>query len=174
MRSTMRILILLAIITILSSCTTTTTYYLVRHAEKKEATPDPELSATGHARAEALCDSLLNTGIEALYVSDRLRTRQTAEPLAKALSIKSTVIAPTRAGTQELINRLRQHKGDAVLVVGHSNTVPLVIDSLMQQPQGITLSEHEFSNLFVVTIQKGVTAKRWLEIKHYGEKETDF
>ncbi|MFC5271491.1 histidine phosphatase family protein [Adhaeribacter terreus] len=65
-----------------------TIVYLVRHAEKSTNHPDdPDLNAAGKARAEALKEILLNKDISAIYSTNYKRTKQTAEPLAKARNL---------------------------------------------------------------------------------------
>src|SRR5262245_44286273 len=71
-----------------------TTFILVRHAEAEAAMEeggDPPLNAAGRARAELLADFLENidvvSSVNGIYASDRRRTQQTAEPLAKRLGL---------------------------------------------------------------------------------------
>ena len=52
--------------------------------------------------------------------------------------------------TAALVAKLKTSKG-AVLVVGHSNTVPEVIAALGVKP-AVTIGDTEFDNLFIVTI----------------------
>jgi len=71
-----------------------TTVFLVRHAEKADAPrEDPPLLETGTARAQLLARILGKSGIKAIYTSQYLRTKATAEPLAKQLGIASVVIS---------------------------------------------------------------------------------
>src|SRR3990172_10984027 len=62
-----------------------TTVVVVRHAEKA-AVPgdDPPLSEAGHARARALRAALADASVTAVVVSPRIRTHETARPLAPA------------------------------------------------------------------------------------------
>ncbi|MBU4262323.1 MAG: hypothetical protein KKC76_10720 [Proteobacteria bacterium] len=46
---------------------------------------------------------------------------------------------------------LSNHGEETVLVVGHSNTVPPIVDKLGGDPLDATFGEDEFENLFVVT-----------------------
>src|SRR6476619_8290466 len=64
------------------------TVFLVRHAEKASAAADAPLSPEGEKRAECLASTLKDAGIKQTYVTDVMRTQQTAAPLAKALKIK--------------------------------------------------------------------------------------
>ncbi len=160
-----RYTLLLALIAMLSSCTTT--FYLVRHAEKANRTSDTPLSAAGHVRAEALRDTLMNKNIERIFVTDYLRTQQTAAPLATQLGITPTEIPGNQ--TAQLVQQLRAIKGKNVLVVGHSNTIPVIIDSLMRSPQNVKITETDFDNLFKVKITKGNNATRKFTRLTYGE-----
>jgi hypothetical protein len=62
-----------------------TIVYLVRHAEKVTTDPhakDPDLTAAGYARAEALKQYFENIPVDAFFTSPYTRTRKTLEPLA--------------------------------------------------------------------------------------------
>ena len=125
------------------------TVFLVRHAEKTSAAGDAPLSPEGEKRADCLAGVLKDAGIKQIYVTDVLRTQQTAAPLAKALKIKPTIL-PAK-DSNGLIKNLAYSGGGNVLVVGHSDTVPFVIARL----QGGTVApigENEFDRMFVMTI----------------------
>jgi phosphohistidine phosphatase SixA len=125
------------------------TIFLVRHAEKASAATDAPLNAEGEKRAECLATTLKDAGIKQIYVTDALRTQQTAAPLAKALKIKPTIL-PAK-DPNALIKNLVYTGGGNILVVGHSDTVPFVIARL----QGGTVApigENEYDRLFVMTI----------------------
>lgn len=75
---------------------------LVRHGESTVADPskpfllvegrgDPELSPEGRRQAERLADRLGRYPIEACYVTPLRRTRETAEPLLRALRLEPFV-----------------------------------------------------------------------------------
>src|ERR1017187_9927028 len=64
------------------------TVILVRHAEKAAAPADnPPLTTEGRQRAEGLATMLSASGVTSIYVTDYLRTQQTAEPLASLLHL---------------------------------------------------------------------------------------
>ena len=128
--------------------------FVVRHAERADAASggspmmasDPDLSDIGLARAQALAAVLKDAGITAIYTTEYKRTRQTAEPLAKALGLEVAVV-PAR-DISGLIDRVKSAAGN-VLVVGHSNTVGDVIAKLgVTEP--VKLTDHDYDNLFVV------------------------
>ncbi len=59
-----------------------TTVYISRHAEKLKATANTPLSASGQIRATKLAHILKDEGIDAVFVTEFLRTQQTGEPTA--------------------------------------------------------------------------------------------
>jgi len=142
--------LLLAFMMLSSSCTTT--YYIVRHAEKADKTRDTPLSIEGHARAATLRDTLISQNIKKIFVTNYLRTQQTAAPLATKLGITPTEVFADQ--TPQLVQQLKAIKGKNVLIVGHSNTVPVIIDELMENAQNVTITEKDFDNLFKIKITK--------------------
>jgi broad specificity phosphatase PhoE len=130
------------------------TIILVRHAEKGGDADDrdPELTEAGRNRSAALARMLGGANITTIYSTPFLRTRHTAEPLAGELGIEVTVTPITRTFTDDMVARLRTHMGEAVLVVGHSNTVPQLITALGAGPME-DLRDDEYDWLFVVTLE---------------------
>jgi phosphohistidine phosphatase SixA len=139
-----------------------TTVYLVRHAEKGDTPPqDPPLSEQGKQRAQELARRLESAGIKAIYTSQYARTRQTAEPLATRLGITAVEIPVTMnpANPREIaeqsytaiIEGIRQHPGDPVLVVGHSNTIPEIIKRLGADTIP-TIDEKSYDDLFIASV----------------------
>lgn len=134
-----------------------TTIVLVRHAEKGPG-QDPSLTDAGTHRAESLARSLAGAGVEAVYVSQFKRTQETAAPTAKAFGLTAVVMPigqQAQASAAGIAADIRgHHAGGCVLVVGHSNTVPLVMKELgVANPP--TIRESEFDRLFVVVMRQG-------------------
>jgi broad specificity phosphatase PhoE len=125
--------------------TAQSTIFVVRHAEKADATKDPDLSEAGRARTEALAKTLRDANITAIYATEFKRTQQTAAPLAEALGISVTVL-PAQDSVA-LIAKLRALNGNA-LVVGHGDTIPNLIKALgVSEP--INIGENDYDNLFI-------------------------
>ncbi len=109
---------------------------VVRHAEKvSDSARDPELSAAGRARAEALAERLKGLPLAVAYATPFKRTQQTAAPTAQAQGVELIVreFSSRDPDTDAQALRealLRDHRGEAVLVVGHSNTVPAIVEAL--------------------------------------------
>ena len=128
------------------------TVILVRHAERAGGTsPDVGIGQAGRCRAEALAAILADAGVTHIFTSEVGRTQQTAAPLAKRLNLKPEVV-PAK-DTDALVAKLRSSSpdGGAALVVGHSNTVPEIIERL-GAPAVEPLGDAEYDRLFVVTL----------------------
>ncbi len=123
--------------------------FLVRHAEKVDASRDPELSAVGRERAAALARLLRDTGIERIHSSDFIRTRNTAAPTAAALGLEVELYDPR--DLPSLVARLKQ-AGGRHLVVGHSNTTPPAVELLGGEPGPEIDESKEYDRLYVVTV----------------------
>jgi broad specificity phosphatase PhoE len=127
--------------------------FVVRHAEKAAAAgaggmmaDDPDLSDEGRARAESLARMLKDAGVKAIFATEFKRTQQTAAPLAKALGIHVVSIGSRDNST--LVEMVRKAAGN-VLVVGHSNTAPMILKELGVQ-DSVTIDDSEYDNLFIV------------------------
>ena len=143
-----------------------TTVILIRHAERL-TTPgnnDPHLSAAGKSRAQLLLHVLSRAEVSAIYTSEFIRTKETAQPLAEALGL-----SPIEATNAEDIKTdiLLNHAGKTVLVVGHTNTVPEVI-RLFGDNSDHEIADEEFDNMFVATVL-GEDRVRVTRLK-YGER----
>jgi phosphohistidine phosphatase SixA len=125
------------------------TVFLVRHAEKTSAAGDAPLTPEGQKRADCLAGILKDAGIKQIYVTDTMRTQQTAAPLAKALKITPKIL-PAK-DPNALIKDLVYVGGGNILVVGHSDTVPFVI-ARMQGGTVPPIAENEYDRMFVMTI----------------------
>src|SRR5919109_274217 len=106
---------------------------LVRHAELQGAAiAEPKhmpLSEAGEERAKRLATFLKDAGINAVYVTDFVRTDKTAEPLYRSLNMQP--IALPKGDPGELVERLRKsHANQTVLMVGHTDTLPGLIKAL--------------------------------------------
>jgi len=144
---------------------TITTFILIRHAEKDltQSTNDPDLSAAGKERAAKLIEVLKQTQIDAVYSTEFNRTRQTVEPLAK---LHSLPVMSYQAMVKEDIDLMVQkHGGQTVLVSGHSNTIPHVINYLIGEEKYKPFADTEYDNIIIVSFtERGKNAKVvWLK-----------
>ncbi len=128
-----------------------TTVILVRHAEKDtQPEGDPTLTQEGKERAEQLKRMLIDKNIKAIYTSKYRRTKETAKPLADELGITLTEINEAESIANSI---LKNNQGQAILIVGHSNTVPEIIKRLGGGAVD-QIPETDFDNMFTVTISQ--------------------
>lgn len=123
--------------------------FLVRHAEKVDASRDPELSESGKKRAAHLASVLQDAKLQQIHSSDFIRTRETATPIAARLKLPVRKYDPRDLAT--LAERLRK-AGGRHLVVGHSNTTPGLV-KLLGGESGDEIDEpKEYDRLYVLVI----------------------
>lgn len=138
------------------------TIFLVRHAEKVSDAPDAVLSEAGRRRAQCLSETLRDAGIGAIYVSNVERAQQTAAPLAKQSRVEPV---PLKAdAVSDFVAKAReQAKRTNVLVVGHSDTVPMIL-SQMGADEAPKIGAADYDLLFLVETGAG---KPRLTTLHY-------
>ncbi len=134
----------------------TTTIIFVRHAEKSITPPDdPGLSEAGKRRVAELTRQLKDAdvvaGIDAIYSTPFRRTQETAQPIADALDLPINTYDPS--DTEAVLETiLKNHKGKIILVVGHSNTVPVLIANLGASKKVPPIQEDEYDNIYFISI----------------------
>ena len=134
----------------------TTTMIFVRHAEKAgDSAGDPGLSEAGRARVAELTRQLVDAdvvaGIDAIYSTPYRRTQETVRPLADALDLP--IHSYDAADTEAVLERiLKEHKGEIILVVGHSNTIPDLIANLGASKKVPPIAEDEYDNIYLISI----------------------
>lgn len=134
---------------------------VVRHAEKAGGAAmatmaaDPPLSTAGTRRATALVAVLAGTPVDAIYSTQYRRTHDTALPLATQRALPIVARAAGRdaiADAAALVDHIRHvHRGQTVVVVGHSNTVPDIVAAL----SGVSvppIADDEYSRLYTVAL----------------------
>jgi probable phosphoglycerate mutase len=124
-----------------------TAVFVVRHAEKASDSSEKEvpLSEAGKARAERLAAMLREAGVTAIYSTDTVRTRSTAEPLARAGGRTIRIYSDVAV----LAEQLKREPEAVVLVVGHSNSVPALLAALGVRAS-IEIGDRAFDDLFLV------------------------
>ena len=132
------------------------TVILVRHAEKAGPSGDVDLSAAGQARAVDLATALAAYPVQGIFTSQYKRTLQTALPVATRFGL-TPVAVPVQGGdargqaaaTAAAIRGLAA--GSAALVVGHSNTVGLIVEAL-GGPKLDDLCDGEYATMLVLDL----------------------
>ena len=136
---------------------------VVRHAERADGgvsmapASDPELSEVGKARAQKLAAMLADAGIVAIYTTQYRRTKDTATPLGDKIGVSyEAVPSGDMAG---LVAKIKSHKSGAVLVVGHSNTVPVIVKAL--GGSDVKMADDEYDSIYFVAANGTTTRIRF-------------
>lgn len=131
-----------------------TTVLLVRHADidVPPLSNDPHLNAAGRRRAMGLAHIAGGSGVTAIFTSTFTRTVQTVQPLAIQLGLVARPVPPPAVLAQQVT---AGGLGNVVVIAGHSNTVPEMIEALGVPAPAPAIGEREFDNLFVVTVVGG-------------------
>lgn len=130
--------------------------YLVRHSEKvidPDNLKNPPLTECGMIRSENLASFLSAVDISRIYSTDFLRTVQTAEPTAnkKGLNIEKYGPSDLESFAKKLLGAREN-----VLVVGHSNTTPLLAGLLCGKEFG-AMHESIYNRIYQVIIYENKT-----------------
>ena len=144
----------LAAVAWLVASASTTTVFVMRHAEKAAgADPDPSLSVAGQLRAERLAETFAATGsghgLQAIIVTEWRRTQETARPLANALGIP-VVVVPAKEPAAAARRALGDYAGQRVLIIGHSNTLPVIVRELTGE-RVPDLADTDYGSLYVAS-----------------------
>lgn len=139
-----------------------TIYYLVRHAEKdtsaagaKMMQANPPLSEKGIQRSARLASLLEKEHIDYIFSTNYIRTQSTAAPLATKIG-KEIQFYEINKGTvfSDAIQQM-PYLGKTLLIVGHSNTIPPLVNALIKTNKYQNLSDNEYGFLYKVTIESG-------------------
>lgn len=135
-----------------------TTIYLIRHSEKADATANTPLSPAGNLRAENWAKHLAGKKIAAVYSTDYNRTLQTAAPIAKQAGVEVQKYSHRDLDLKKLAAK---HKGQIIVIVGHSNTIPGYVNAAIGAKTYEDIPETEFGIIFeVVFDNNAATAKQ--------------
>lgn len=131
---------------------------VVRHAEKAtEPAGDPALTEAGNERARLLSELLLQEQVTAIYSTPFRRNQETVKPLADRLGLEITTYQPGNTG--EFLSRiLKEHPGEVVVICGHSNTVPAILNFLVREERYENLDESDYNDLFVIAANEDEAA----------------
>lgn len=166
-----KFLLALSVVLLILSCApapqdiSVTTFYLIRHAEKDRTEgvgDDPKLTEEGLKRAQRWAVVLGLEPLDAVYSTDYQRTRQTAAPAAEANGLEISLYDPNAFDAQTWI---AQHQGQRILIVGHSNTTPMLVNRLLAEERFADIDDSVNGNLYVVTIMGETVGVELLSIE---------
>ncbi|MEQ1564156.1 MAG: histidine phosphatase family protein [Myxococcota bacterium] len=116
--------------------------FVVRHGEKGV---DSILTEEGVARAELLARMLTEVELVGVHSTDTERTLGTAQPTAQDHGLSVGLYEETGALVDALVA-----VGGAHLVVGHSDTVPSIVEHLDPDTDATPIGSEEYDRLYLV------------------------
>ena len=144
------------------------TIILIRHAEKAPVAADGtsgdvDLSSEGRERAIRFAAVAKRYRPGEIFATAYKRTQQTVEPIAKLRGKRVQIYDPAKH--LELIELMVKSKTKRFVVVGHSNTIPLLANLLAKKDMFKQLPDTEYGVVWVIRISNGVFKK--LEVYPY-------
>jgi len=140
------------------------TFYLIRHAEKDRTNPqnsNPELNQDGLGRAIKWAEVFEPIDLDIIYSTNYERTSMTAAPTSIKKDINVTYYNPNEID----INVLKEENlSKNVLIVGHSNTTPIMVNKLLGYDKYQQMDDSDNSSLFIVRIIDSVATDIQLKI----------
>ena len=134
--------------------------YLIRHAEKDRSDPlnkNPHLNKKGIERSLLWSGYFENKEVKSIYSTNYNRTIETVLPVSLAKGIKPIIYSASNINYESF---LKKEKGNTVIVVGHSNTIPGFVNKLIEDDYYKQINDTVNSNLHIVK-------KCSEEISHY-------
>lgn len=132
------------------------TVILLRHAEKdvsEEAdSMNPELSAAGEARAQKLVEVINEYEPDAIFSTEYKRTRETARPLARKRRLMIQLY--DERNLQAMKDLILSGKIKRLVIVGHNNTTPALVNMLLGEEKYKKLGDAEYDKIWIVKIRK--------------------
>jgi len=127
-----------------------TSIYLIRHAEKVRdgsKNSNPHLNAKGILRADKWKDILKHVKFDKVISTNLFRTLETASPISKSNDLKINTYVPSKEFYE---NFIKQNTGKTILIVGHSNTTPSFVNSLIDEDFYNDIKDDNNGNLYHV------------------------
>jgi phosphohistidine phosphatase SixA len=139
-----------------------TIYYLVRHAEKDTSVAgatmmqaNPPLSEKGIQRSTRLASLLEKENIDYIFSTKYLRTQSTAQPLATLIGKEIQFYEITKGTAFSDSIQQMPFLGKTLLIIGHSNTIPPLVNALIKTNKYQNLSDNEYGFIYKVIMESG-------------------
>ena len=143
-----------------------TVFLCVRHAEKvKNAGDNPPLLPEGEARAERLGNLLKGIGIDRVSTTNYKRTIQTGEIVRRVAGSMPAETYPPANQDMWLEQTLAGSAGQHILVVGHQNTIPRLLNRLKGDSLYANIPDDDHGRLYIA-VTRGIGQTEVVEL-HY-------
>lgn len=140
--------------------------YLARHCEKATDPADnPPLSAQGQAQAERLGRVMDNAVLDKISSTNTRRTVQTAEAVKRWAGDPPIETFPAMAQSDWFAETMTGGGGKRVFHVGHSNTIPVLLNEFIGAKNWQNIPENEYRHFFIA-ITKGLGQTEVLHFRY--------
>ncbi|WP_282124279.1 SixA phosphatase family protein [Algibacter mikhailovii] len=138
-------------------------YYFIRHAEKDRSNPsepNPHLTKKGLDRANTWSAILSQVPLDLVYSTNYHRTIETAKPAAIKNNKEISIYDPNTINYDTF---LKHTNGKNTLIVGHSNTIPKIVNAITKNTNYETIKGTNNGNLYLVSIIDGRISSQLLK-----------
>ena len=156
------VLLLFFCIQVTLSQNTITQYYFIRHAEKADSSKNPDLSEKGLERAQGWKALFSEIKFDAVYSTDFNRTLQTIQPIVAGNNQLLKIYNPKMIDIEAF---KKETHGKTILIVGHSNTIPNMVNQIIKENKYTNIEENQFGNLYIVTLFENQIVSKLLHLK---------
>ena len=140
------------------------TFYLIRHAEKirtNKSDRDPALNKKGIIRAMNWKEYFIDKEISKIYSTNYKRTLETVKPLQEEIGLSAILYSPSSIDYMDFI---ASNKGEVILIVGHSNTIPNFVNELINDQVYAQIDDFNNSNLYIVNMCDSNISHRLIKV----------
>ncbi len=141
---------------------TITQYYFIRHAEKVDSSKNPDLSEKGLEKAQQWKTLFSKINFDAVYSTDFNRTLQTIQPIVADNNQLLKIYNPKMIDIEAF---KKETHGKTILIVGHSNTIPNMVNQIIKENKYTNIEENQFGNLYIVTLFENQIVSKLLHLK---------
>jgi broad specificity phosphatase PhoE len=97
-----------------------------------------------------------------IYSTDFNRTIQTIKPISVKQNKNFSLYNPK---TIDIEAFKKETFGKTILIVGHSNTIPNMVNQIIKENKYSDIAENQFGNLYIVTIFENQILSQLLHLK---------
>ena len=134
-------------------------FIILRHAEKDTTVAgsqmmqaDPPLNTKGQERAQSLIRKFKKYKIGKIYSTNYNRTKSTVLPLANSIGLSINNYDPKQLKSFADELKAQANESKTILIVGHSNTSPRLVNMLLGKDEYKDLDESVYNQYWLVKI----------------------
>ena len=136
--------------------------YALALAKKADSSKNPDLSEKGLERAQEWKTLFSEINFDAVYSTDFNRTLQTIQPIVEGNNQLLKIYNPKMIDIEAF---KKETHGKTILIVGHSNTIPNMVNQIIKENKYTNIEENQFGNLYIVTLFENQIVSQLLHSK---------